>query len=75
MNQLSAHQDAHGEVPMDVMQSVSRSASGNEMNLTFMALIVIIALIIGLCTGTWISLNCYREPIRYRVYGKEESEC
>ena len=68
MNQLSAHQDAHGEVPV----------SGNEINPTLMvsmALIVIIAVIIGICTGTWISLNCHRESIRYRVYGKEEAEC
>ena len=77
MNQLNAHQDAlgdyDGEVPMGVMQSVSEAASGKEMDLTFTALIVIIAVIVGICAGTWISLNCHREPVRYRVYGKSQS--
>ena len=46
----------------------------NPTLMVSMALILIIAVIIGICTGTWISLNCHREPVRYRVYGKVEEE-
>ena len=80
MNRLDTHQDAHGETGHEgpISVPIDGPDSGNVMKPTLMksmALIVIIALIIGICTGTWISLNCHREPVRYRVYGKEEAEC